>query len=123
MGYQSTRMFGEGVLGNLWNNEEVVYNGTSNEVDIEHFPHISIMVNAYSDEANTTPLNVTLNFEASPDGDHWTFCSQITENLPQGGKSEAHVFHTVGTKYIRLVRDDADTEDNAYIIATIQAKH
>ena len=122
MSHQLTRMFGENAFGNLWNNAEVEHDGTSNEVDIEHFPHISIMINIYSDEANETEQNATINFEASPDGEHWTFCGQITENLPQGGKSKAHIFETVGTKYIRLVRDDDAADDNVFINATVQAK-
>ncbi len=111
-----------GSKGNLWDNELVTYNGTSSVVDIQNLPNISIMVNAYSDEANTTSANVTINFEASPDNETWTFCSQITQNLPQGGESEAHIFETVGVRYIRLVRDDADTEDDLYITASLQAK-
>ena len=115
-----TRIIGK--KGNLWDNELVPYDGTSSVVDTENLPNISIMVNSYSDEQNSTPANVTLNFEASPDGENWTFCSTITQNLPQGGESEAHIFETVGTKYIRLVRDDADTENDLYITASLQAK-
>ena len=119
-GRRDVRIIGE--HGNLWNNDLVVYNGVSNAVHLENFPHMSIMVNIYSDESNTTPINGTINFEASADGEHWTFCSQISTNLPQGGTSEAHIFETVGAKYIRLVRDDADNEPDVYITASLQAK-
>lgn len=107
---------------NLWDNEEVAYNGESAIVDIANFPHISIIVNAYSDEANTTPNNVTLEFLASADGEHFTFCSQITQNLPQGGTSEAHIFPTIGARYVRLRRNDTDTQPKLYIKASLQAK-
>lgn len=111
-----------GEFGNLWNNDLVAYNGASNAVDTVSNPNISIMVNSYSDEANTTPANVTLNFEISPDGVHWTFCSQITQDLPQGGGSESHIFPTVGGRYVRLVRDDTITDDDLYLVASLQAK-
>ena len=108
--------------GNLWGNELVSYNGESNIVDLQNLPHTSITVNAYSDEANNTPANVTIEFLASADGEHFTFCSQITQNLPQGGDSEAHIFPTMGTRYIKLRRADADTEEDLYITASVQAK-
>jgi len=119
-GRRDIRIIGE--HGNLWNNDLVAYNGVSNVVHLENFPHMSIMINIYSDEANTTPVDGTINFEASADNEHWTFCSAITQNLPQGGTTEAHIFETVGTKYVRLVRDDADTEPGVYIRASLQAK-
>lgn len=107
---------------NLWNNELVTFNGESNVVNLKNYANVSIMVSAYSDEANTTPNNVTLEFLASPDGEHFTFCSQITQNLPQGGDNEAHVFFTVGSKYMKLRRADADGEPELYIRAAVQSK-
>lgn len=120
MPYNPNKLIGE--FGNLWNNDLVTYNGTSSIVDTKNMPHLSISINAFSDEANTSVQNVTINFEASPDGENFTFCSQVTQNLPQGGTSEAHIFETIGARYVRLSRDDADTEPDAYINASIQAK-
>ena len=120
MPYNPNKIIGD--FGNLWNNELVAYNGESNIVDTQNLPHISIMLNSYSDEANDTPANVTLEFLASPDGEHFTFCSQITENLPQGGTSEAHIFPTVGGRYIRIRRNDAEAEPDLYLTGSLQAK-
>jgi len=106
---------------NLWDNELVSYDGESNVVDLFNYPHISIIVSAYSDEANTNPENVTLEFLASPDGEHFTFCTQITENLPQGGGSEAHVFYTIGARYMKIRRADDDNEPDLYIRGAVQA--
>ena len=111
-----------GTYGNLWDNELVEYNGESNIIDTQNLPHISIMLNAYSDEDNDTPANVTIEFLASADGEHFTFCSKITENLPQGGTSEAHIFETIGARYIKIRRADDDTESDLYITGSLQAK-
>ena len=110
-----------GSHGNLWDNEEVALDGESAVVDLGSNPHTSITVNAYEDEANDTPADVTIEFLASADGEHFTFCSKITENLPQGGTSEGHIFPTMGTRYIRLRRAD-DSGDPLYITASVQAK-
>lgn len=111
-----------GKHGNLWDNELVPYNGESNVVDLQNLPNCSITVNAYSDETNITPANLTLEFLASADGVRFTFCSQITQDLPQGGDSEAHIFPTMGTRYMKLRRNDADTESDLYVTASVQAK-
>ncbi len=111
-----------GSKGNLWDNDLVAYNGTSSVVDTQNLPNISIMINIYSDEENTITANATVNFEGSPDGTNWTYCTQISENLPQGSASEAHVYHTVGARYIRLARADTDGDDDVYITASLQAK-
>ena len=120
MSYNPNQIIGE--FGNLWNNELVPYDGESNIIDVKNLPHISIMLNAYEDEENETPANVTLEFLASADGEHFTFCSQITENLPQGGDSESHVFFTAGARYIRIRRNDDDTEPDLYLTGSLQAK-
>ena len=111
-----------GTYGNLWDNDLVEYNGESNIIDTQNLPHISIMLNAYEDEENETPANVTLEFLASADGEHFTFCSKITEDLPQGVQSEAHVFFTVGTRYIRIRRNDDDEDPDLYLTGSLQAK-
>jgi len=117
---QEVKLVGE--HGNLWNNEEVVYDGESSIVDTKNLPNISIMVNIFSDEANTSTAQGTVNFNASANGDFWTFCTQITDNLPQGSSHEAHVFHTIGARYVKLVRADTDSDPNVWITATLQAK-
>ena len=111
-----------GDYGNLWNNELVAYDGESNIIDTQNLPHISIMLNAYSDEENETPANVTLEFLASADGEHFTFCSEITQNLPQGGDSESHIFETIGARYIKIRRADDDSEEELYLTGSLQAK-
>ena len=111
-----------GTYGNLWDNDLVEYDGESNIVDTQNLPHISIMLNAYSDEENETPANVTLEFLASADGEHFTFCGKITEDLPQGGQSEAHIFETIGARYIKIRRADDDTEEELYLTGSLQAK-
>lgn len=111
-GRRDARIIGEN--GNLWDSASVAYNGTSASFDTLNYPNISIIVNAGA--------NVTLNFEVSPDGQNWTFCENITQNLPQGGSSTAHVYETVGARYMRLVRADTDSDPNVTITATIQAK-
>ena len=111
----------EGEL-NLWDNEAVDYNGESNEIDLRNYPHISIIVAAFSDEENTNPANVTLEYLASPDGEFYTVCDTITEDLPQGGDNNAHKFYTIGSRYMKLRRADSDTDDPLYIKASVQAK-
>lgn len=112
-----------GSFGNLW--DGIVNDGEiSNYVDTKNLPHISIMVNAFTvenEEKGSDGKDVSINFESSPDGEHWTFCNQITENLPQGGQSEAHIFETIGVRYVRLKRAEDDGGE-AYIESTIQAK-
>lgn len=99
--------------GNLWDNETTSPGDISKEFDMLNYPHISIIVNAQSD--------VTINFQVSPDGENWTYCEQISEQLPQGGSSEAHFYESIGAKYCRLERDPDDAGD-INITATIQAK-
>ena len=119
---RQTKIIGE--FGNLWDGV-VEAEGTSKEVNIENLPHISIMVDIFEldEDGNKTDdkTGATIEFEGSPDGEHWTFCALITEDLPQDEQSEAHVFHTVGVRYIRLKRDDEGADD-VYIQATVQAK-
>ena len=118
---RQTKLIGE--FGNLWDGV-VEENSNSEVVDTENLPHISIMIDAFEvvdGEKGDDSKNVTINFEASPDGENFTFCLQITENLPQGGDSEAHIFETIGARYIRLARND-ETQGQAYIQATLQAK-
>ena len=118
---RQTKLIGE--FGNLWDGV-VEENSNSKVVDTENLPHISIMIDAFEvvdGEKGDDSKNVTISFEASPDGEHFTFCQQITQNLPQGGDSRAHIFETVGARYIRLVRNDT-SDGEAYIQATLQAK-
>jgi len=111
----------EGAL-NLWDNEAVAYNDESNAVDLENYPHISIIIAAFSDEENTTPANVTLEYLASPDGEFYTLCDTITQDLPQGGDNNAHKFYTIGSRYMKLRRADDAVDDPLYIKAAVQAK-
>ena len=120
MVYNPNQIIGE--FGNLWNNELVPYDGESNIIDVKNLPHISIILNAYEDEQNETPANVTLEFLASADGEHFTFCSELTQNLPQGGDSESHVFFTAGARYIRIRRNDDDEDPDLYLTGSLQAK-
>ena len=118
---RQTKLIGE--FGNLWDGV-VEENSNSEVVDTENLPRISIMIDSFEvvgGEKGEDSKNVTVSFEASPDGEHFTFCQQITQNLPQGGDSEAHIFETVGARYIRLVRNDT-SDGEAYIQATLQAK-
>ena len=113
-----------GSFGNLWEDELVSYNGESTVVDLQNLPNISIMIECFSDAELTTRVPATIEFLASPDGENFTFCSRITEDLPGTSKdtSRAHVFYTVGTRFMRLRRNDSDTAGNIYVRATVNAK-
>ena len=111
----------EGEL-NLWDNAAVAEDGISNEVFLGNYAHFSIAIEAFADEDNNTEQDITVNFEVSPDGEHWFFCSELTERLPQGGDSKKHIFETMGARYARLVRDDEAGAGIAYINAFMQAK-
>ena len=111
-----------GEFGNVFNGV-IGQQAEGNAVDLKNLPHISIIVDAFEDDNGEkgAEKQVTINYETSADGVHWTFCGIITEKLPQGSATKAHVFETVGARYARLVRDDTDGGD-AYVEGTIQAK-
>lgn len=122
MGRREVKVVGE--YGNLWNEEVVSYNDESAIVHLESYAHISITVACFSDAGLTTPEPATIEFLASPDGQHFTFCNQITADLPGTANdiSESHAFETIGTEYMKLRRNDSDTASDVYIRATVQAK-
>ena len=95
---------------NAWNGSATGVNGVSNVIDTGDNPHISIILDI------SEPSDVS--FEVSEDGVHFTLCSQITEQLPTqaGGKLNAHVFPTIGARYIRL-KSSVDVIANATVVA------
>ena len=97
--------------GNLWDNEQTGVDGFSDIVDTKNYPNMSIIleIDAESD----------VEFYVSANGEDFTICGQLTEQLPGGqeGDLDAHIYEVIGARYIRL-----RSSNDVVATATISAK-